>query len=244
MRRPCPTRRTRARTLARTRKHKPRCCHPHSLPPTRAEAVRGSTIRALFLPALAERPHTAGAFRRRAGVFGLPLRVGSPRPASFAPLRRGPRTSVRWRAAGSSSLRFVLHACCSLCLTLRRLPASCPWGKSKSTAESQSQRRLRRAPASNREGSRCRAGVFVGGGVGSVGVCPRRALFERTRNLMGVQAAGGFRGWWGWSAPLAPPSEPWFGGPARRGQTPTSGGTCGRCARPGLARRAHFTRSG
>jgi hypothetical protein len=129
----------------------------------------------------------------------------------------GLRTSVRCRAAGrprcasSSTRAFQLGEV-----------ASAPDGHS--APADQGQRRLRRAPASDREGLRCWAAVSVGGGVGSVGVCPRRALFERTRNLMGVQAAGGFRGWWGWSAPLAPPSEPWFGGPARRGQTPTSTG--------------------
>jgi hypothetical protein len=157
---------------------------------------------------------------------GLSLVVGSPRPGvtlrstpghvrAFADALLG-----RPRCASSSTRAFQLT---------EATPAPCvsgPWlGRSKSTAPP--------AGASFRQGGVALLGCgFVGGGVGSVGVCPRRALFERTRNLMGVQAADG-SGWGlGCVAPLAPPSEPWFGGPARQGQTPTSGGTCGRCARP------------
>ena len=53
----------------------------------------------------------------------------------------------------------------------------------------QSQRRLRRAPASDRDGVALSGCGLVVVGVSGWGVCPCPALFERTRNLTGVQVA-------------------------------------------------------
>jgi hypothetical protein len=143
-------------------------------------------------------------------------------------LRCAPRRATYERSLArcwSSSLRFVLHA---------QLPA---WfgrvGSLRSACgESQSQRlKVKVNGASGGHRLQTDPGCVVGLRfvllVGWVRLGPvRRALFERTRNLTGVQAADGFRGWWGCVAPLAPPSEPWFGGPARQGQTPTSSPPC------------------
>ena len=97
------------------------------------------------------------------------LRFVSALRASFrcrcrSPLRCLSPTSLRSSgAAGSSLLRVVLHACSGVCLPSRRLPA---WCRARA---GQGQLRLRRAPASDREGVRCCLAVVLLVGWGPVG---------------------------------------------------------------------------
>jgi hypothetical protein len=134
------------------------------------------------------------------------------------PLRCAPALP-RWRSSGRAlrSGPYGEHGL-GWHLTPRRLRTS--------RVGRASQRRLRRAPASDRSGVALSACGLVVGWWCPVVACPRRALFERTSNPAGAQAAAAFCCARVDFRRLHPRRVAGTGGPARRGQTTTSANPC------------------
>ena len=124
---------------------------------------------------------------------------------------------------GSSSLRFVLHACVVLVLALCRLPALFLTRAGQRQHQRQRQRRLRRARLRERLGVALpgwgRSG-FGFGGLAPVWGCSLRRAPEVTRNLTGGQTAGGLDGGCFSLRRLSPRQNPGEAAPAWRREQP------------------------
>ena len=80
----------------------------------------------------------------------------------------------------------------------------------------------------------------VGGGGVRLGALSLPGTLRADQEPDGDASGGGYRCVWGCFSPLASPSEPWYGGPARQGQSPQPRTRTARMRSPRVPRRTHF----
>ena len=150
------------------------------------------------------------------------MAVGLPTFRHCAALHAGPRTALVVLPP------VVLHACCGLCVTPRRL-LTCGDEWKVNVKSASGGHRLREHRGVSVVLGFARGGVLPRGGCRRSGRSPRLAP-EATRNLAGVQQATALVDAEFNIRLLHPRQNPGRASPARRGERPNLRGDCLRCA--------------